>query len=154
MVASCSVPRVTDTALREISNSPVTFTPGAFARSQALKSFRSAERLARYAFTVALSKSIFLPCGGFVFADVARGSPFNWTMAEPLSCPGREAGPSEEAPTAVDENAKSESRAMAANGRNVFTCPPLAHDVPLSRQLPGRERLARFGRAGRARFTR
>src|SRR2546428_5721814 len=124
MVASCSVPRVTDTALREISNSPVTFTPGAFARSQALKSFRSAERLARYAFTVALSKSIFLPCDGFVFADVARGSPFNWTMAEPLSCPGRAAGPSEGAPTAGGGKVEKRRGGGAAQARNGFSRPP------------------------------
>ena len=85
MVASCSPPRLTETAFSEMSNSPVTFAPGAFARSQVLKSLRSAERVARYDFTVVLLKSIFFPFGGFVFAEVASGSPFNWTMAEALS---------------------------------------------------------------------
>src|SRR5438132_417403 len=78
--------------------SAVTFAAGAVARSQALKSLRRAERVARYDFTVLLSKSIFLPFGGFVFADVERGSPFNWTMAEVLSWPGCDVGPSEGAP--------------------------------------------------------
>src|SRR5882724_11988217 len=126
-----------------MSNSPVTFAPGALARSQALKSFRKAERLARYDFTVALSKSIFLPSGGFVLAETARGSPFSWTMAVAWSRPGRELGPSDGAPMAVDENAKSESKAMAAIGRNVFTCPPLRDGAP--QRLQG-ERLARFGK--------
>ena len=121
--------KLSDTAFSEMSNSPVTFAPGALVRSQALKSFRRAERLARYDFTAALSKSIFLPCGGFVFADVARGSPFSWTMALALSSPGREVAPSEGAPMAADETAKSESKAMAAIGRNVFTCPPLRDGV-------------------------
>jgi hypothetical protein len=29
-----------------------------------------------------LSKSIFLPFGGFVFAEVESGSPVSWTSAE------------------------------------------------------------------------
>src|SRR6266478_2327912 len=120
IVGSCSPPRLTDTAFSEMSNSPVTCAPGAFARSQALKSLRRAERVARYDFTVLLSKSIFLPFGGFVFADVERGSPFNWTMAEVLSWPGRDVGPSEGAPRAPEETAKSESKATDAIGRNGF----------------------------------
>src|SRR3954462_3309614 len=122
MVSSFSPLRLSVTAFSEISNSPVTFAPGALARNQALKSLRSAERLARYDFTAALSKSIFLPGGGLVFAEVERGSPFNWTMALLLSCPGRESFASEGA--AANEGTEK-SRARAAIGRKVFTCTPV-----------------------------
>ena len=42
---------------------------GAALASQCLKSLRSVASCARYDFTVALSKSIFFPCAGFVAAD-------------------------------------------------------------------------------------
>src|SRR5262249_13681465 len=131
-----------------MSNSPVTFAPGALARSQALKSFRSAERLARYDITGELSKSVFLPCGGLVFAEVESGSPLSWTMAVLLSWPGRETfGPSDGAPTALGGMARIESRAIGAIGRNGFTCPPLRRGVP---PAPGARENA-IGRFGKAR---
>src|SRR6266446_6850126 len=152
MVASCSPPRLIDTALSEMSNSPVTFAPGALARSQALKSLRSADRFARYDCTVALSKSIFLPLGGFVFAEVASGSPFSCTRAVVLSWTGRDVGPSEGAPTAAEESAKSESKAMDAIGRNEFTCPPLELRRFLQLPVCWVEHLASLIEPGRAPF--
>ncbi len=56
----------TVTTFNARSNSPVTVAFGAFARSQLLKSLRSAASCARYAFTVVLLKLIFLPGAGRV----------------------------------------------------------------------------------------
>jgi hypothetical protein len=57
----------------------------AFCRSQALKSLRSADSLARSDLTVWLEKSIFLPGAGLVRTLIDSGSPCSWTSALPVS---------------------------------------------------------------------
>ncbi|MBX6723183.1 MAG: hypothetical protein IRY92_08095 [Dactylosporangium sp.] len=84
-MSSDSPPSCTTTALSDVSYSPVTLALGAFARSQALKSLRSAASLARSDFTALLEKSTFLPLGGRVFGEVASGSPRSCTRAVVVS---------------------------------------------------------------------
>src|SRR5512133_537145 len=115
-----------------MSYSPVTLALGAFERNHCLKSLRSALSWARYDLTALLEKSIFFPCGGFVFTYVESGSPLSCTIALLVSMPGAADGPSETGPPAVapataivSANATSATRAP----ESLFMSLPLLMDL-------------------------
>ena len=84
---------LSDTAIAWIatSYSLLIRTDGAYVRSHALKSWRMARRRARSDLVAALSKSIFLPCGGLVLGEIESGSPTSCTTAVVLSTPALDA---------------------------------------------------------------
>src|SRR5438046_7302606 len=117
-----------------MSYSPVTFALGAFARNHCLKSLRSALSWARYDLTVLLEKSIFFPCGGFVFTYVESGSPLSCTIALLVSSAVDAVGPSVAGPpaspvlTPTASNAATADTTAAANVLRIISPPSFQPD--------------------------